>query len=369
MLNLTFKEFLAVALAKGHEGIEASAHPDSNTGANMTETNIEVSNGWLQFKIDTCFLQSVRTDLERYLGLKFAADYGSRWYDKAVKDASGASIYFEHRGTGEDHVLVVIPATVLEGIPVEARPRFIWFINSMSPQFTRFDANIDLLYNGAITPLEILNKLDSEESRLKGFHKDNYAYHKNKLGKTLNCGTRGSNGNGYYIRIYDAHGHTRIEAEITGKRAQEAWELYSYSTELESGGMASCLASLVLGSVDFVEPKSERMDRNERSDWWYEVHMVVAEEPIRIKTQPRVCNKSLTARVIWLKKTVARSLAVCDMAFKSSRSFVYDLLTEGYDNLRESDYSIANVSLSPYVVGATPQHPLLTPYEPIDLYN
>ena len=135
------------------------------------------------------------------------------------------------------------------------------------------------------------------------------------VGNTIYFGSRGKNGGGRFIRVYDktleSKGRTdsnRWEIEFTKEKASSVVFELSCCDGLEQ--FVSLIASLIGGSIDFVQRKDRHLERAERLEWWQTLVDILGECTLA------VTKKQTTIHDVkqWVRVSVAPSLKMIRVA-------------------------------------------------------
>lgn len=220
--------------------------------------------------------------------IKDSSDYeewGRYMYDRHYSFArTGACIYFD---SSKDRCLEIhngrcslaLPSTALRHLPdseiFRALRALYWDFHFVC---TRVDLAFDD-YEFRVEPADVFEA--AKVGNLTGFRKSDYIERVKVggelLGSTCYLGTRGAEGSGKYLRIYNKNLESngefnciRWELELTQKRSFEVFGILARSENIEQ--MIVSIGSLVAGCVSFIDRSSgARASRCEVLDWWRQI--------------------------------------------------------------------------------------------------
>ena len=134
-------------------------------------------------------------------------------------------------------------------------------------------------------------------------------------GNTVYFGSRGKNGGGRFIRMYDknleSRGLTnsyRWEVEFSKEKASSVVFELSCCDTLEQ--FVTLVASLIGGSIDFVNRKGKHLDRAKRLEWWQSIVDILGECTLSITKKKTTIDDVKQ----WVRVSVAPSLKMIQTA-------------------------------------------------------
>lgn len=134
-------------------------------------------------------------------------------------------------------------------------------------------------------------------------------------GDMVTFGTRGRDGSGKYLRVYDkakesegTNNAVRWEVEFSKERARLVF--FNLSRCETVGELAELLAGLVGASIDFIDraerPHEPNLDRLDRLGWWSQIRERLGAVAIRNPSRVLVVEKAK----LWVEKAVAATLGM-----------------------------------------------------------
>jgi DNA relaxase NicK len=197
---------------------------------------------------------------------------------------------------------------------------------------TRLDIAIDD-FDKHIKPHQIIKALQEDE--YTGFKKADIVinHDRNWGGWCLYLGKRESD---KVVRYYDKYSESR------GKVNSYRWELESHDDYSDAIFSAWCectqseeeiqhlLVNYAIGQLRFLHKTSKNLSRCENLDWWDEFINFLCSIPNRICIT-RIMT-SVERKIEWVRRSVAKSLAVINDAVGESRMF--DLMADAIESAR-----------------------------------
>lgn len=370
----------AVAVGTG-QASPASLPPHTIRGGNMTTDEISaeldrqmedregfkvqagcpstVGVHWLQGSIDG----SKFDEVTRYLTELFQAPYEPQRYGRWRYDRGrmwrefGVAIYYDscQEGAKKKHngrFTVVIPGGALDHLGGRAhRGVFQALVLRYGLRGSRLDIRFDDR-DRVIAPWELVPVAERGEftryrrwvhlsPRIKGGGRE---------GDQINFGSRGQNGNGICLRVYDKllesgpeYNCVRWEVELKDERAAEV--AYRLALCADSGEWARKCAEFVGGSIDFREMTGRasdvHLDRRERLPWWGRLLGILGQANIAAPARIRTVERT----VAWVEKSVVGALAMMVLAYGSEQtwSFLDDRVACAGERLRPSQRAMVDL--------------------------
>ena len=345
--------------------------PFSNTGVKMTEITIGLD--WYRCTMPRKYLNSLielcenvfNSPIERRVNNN-GDNIGSRFYRCTYRSSDGLSISSENRmlpeSSPKQHLLLDVPAQVLNQISEEHKHVFLGRLQEMSAKTTRIDLRIDdyakqLLIEGLYE--------DVRRGNFTGFR--SFGLHVSGrvssavLGQTLSFGARGKSGTGKYLRIYDKEVESkgkekclRLELELSKDRAQQFVDAL---TMVEFSQYQEIISATIFGAIKFVKRESSgRLDRAKEREYWqqfkervYQAARTTVLTEFKLTLEKKV--PTIASKMKWLEDQVSTTLAMMeeimsidDKIVDFSR-YVDDLVEKGKTKFSNSHYA----TISSYV--------------------
>lgn len=182
--------------------------------------------------------------------------------------------------------------------------KFFWF------KSTRIDLCFDD-YERIIVPHELVEV--AKQGNFTGYRRfEHLAPQKingEMEGDTLYFGRRGKNGSGRFLRCYDKALETkgelhsiRWEVEFSKDRAGAVCFQLAMAQNIEE--FAGLIASLIGGSIDFVDRQGIHLDRMERLDFWNRIVSILG--AVKLRNPKRI--KTVEKAKAWIEKSVIPSV-------------------------------------------------------------
>lgn len=297
-------------------------------GANKKGMEVSVGLDWFRVTSASRDWMPVKYELECAFG-PARIGKGLDFYDASFRFANGAKLLFDMQGD-KGHCIDLPGDALREFTPDDA----VLFCGSLmfGRKCTRMDIRIDWRTDeglvGLIDQVQAsctsgeLCRVRTWEPKIKHHVRDGV------VAKGINLGTRGKNGSGRYIRIYDKGLESgecsigqweRWESELTGDVANQAAAIV-----LIADAWRKTAADVALGCVDFrVVNGSTALSRRPRVGWWAD--LLAAMEPVTVvEVRPKT---NLDTWITWARKTVGQMLT--DLGAATEQSEVQVLKTLG----------------------------------------
>lgn len=310
-----------------------------------SQTHNEVGIHWLRISIPRQYLQDVRTYCGYYFGASVQDGYGLWSYDSRFSWSNGASLNYDIDTTRANMVhqgkcTLDVPGKALDAIEELDLHLFLLSLRHFSPSCTRIDVFFDD-YNRQNTPSgihEIIKNRDYSGFR-KGQLKQRFDGGE-MIHDEVDFGTRGDNGSGKYLRVYDKalesdgeNNCIRWEVEFSKERAHKVFEKLSEVASVEA--FATLCGSLVAGSITFVHRNGDKnIGRLEVYDFWQKIKDVLGTVVIRVSIK----TTDIGGMYKWVYRQVSPTLACLRGTFVDESDFMewlYDVLCEGELNMSQ----------------------------------
>lgn len=274
----------------------------------LTITAPAESHGWLRHRLCKLF------------GDSFVPKGASGFFGDSEQHGAGFRLCAEHNNTGRS--MVSLSGSTLREVAHEEVLALLADCVSKGLRITRLDVAVD--FRGDRVRLVDHVVRACQRGRLSGLRRVRFHSGMARLGVLDNhgvsLGTRGSDGSGRFVRVYDKGLETkteeqgrwvRFEAELTGDCSQQAADLAAALIEQEreaNGGRIDgsaawgCLGGCALGSVDFLIRKDRNLSRARRAAWWSRYCGAMQTVRLRRAFVPRRVEQT----VEWLQNTVSR---------------------------------------------------------------
>lgn len=248
---------------------------------------------WLRGSIPAEDLSQFKEYLTVWFGDEFTdMQYGLWFYDRSVRWPSGVILnYHSHPNRNQitkGRIAVEIPGQALDPMSMAQVEMMMQGVNAMFDfQPSRIDLYADDMER-LVTPSDLFTLIYDEDFEGKPIRKDFTGFRRitrrtisNDQGRCFDeCafGSRGQNGAGKYLRVYDKRLESkgenpavRWELELSDEKAKAAFEML-----IGSGGFRDILAanigSIIGGCIDFKRRDnragSKNLDRLDRYEFW-----------------------------------------------------------------------------------------------------
>lgn len=323
----------------------------------------EVGPHWLRISSPRQYLKRIRRYCNIYFGGSSENDRGYNSYDLRFYWPNGVSLSYDSSNEKSDSihggvVSMDIPGMALDSMESESLRQFFFGLRKYNAAASRFDVYYDDSKR-LVTP-SLLHKI-VKKNDFSGFRKggNTQVYKSGRLvHDEADFGTRGKNGSGKYMRIYDkalesdgSKDVIRYEVEFTKEHAAEAFDLLSQMGSDES--FTQLLGELVAGAITFVKRTGEKnIGRLKEYGFWKRIKERLGSVVIRIPIK----RPTLLSMFKFIEKQAIRTLAVLRATFVSDVDFAnwqYDCLAEAELRLSQQQMNLikANRRLIVYEPG------------------
>lgn len=271
-----------------------------------------VSYDWFQ----ASFLSSERSKIQGFLSGRFKCSqekpFGRFFYDRSkIFGEGGVVLYWDSAAKSfnshEGRDLITVSGCGWRELGQAGGVELMRLVQSVGGRITRLDIAFDD-YSRCVTPGEIAEQIRQAEIRVKGFRR--WGQKQTRTGNALvedvvHFGSRGSNGSGSYLRIYDknlesggAINAVRWELELSGdKAAMVLVELLSHS---DLDYQRRVAGSILAGVVAFVA-----LSDTSNLKWWQSITSMLCAP---LKLQRKYKPESVLKTANWVLDSVAGAL-------------------------------------------------------------
>lgn len=319
-----------------------------------SQTQNEVGIHWLRISIPRQYLAKVRTYCSFYFGESVRDGYGLWSYDTRYSWSNGASLNYDSDNMRSDSVhqgkaTLDVPGKALDAIRELDLHLFLLSLRQFRPSCTRIDVFFDD-YHRKNTPSgihDIIKNRDYSGFR-KGQLKQRFDGGK-MIHDEVDFGTRGENGAGKYLRVYDkaleSDGEKnciRWEVEFSKERAHKVFDKLSQCGSIDA--FATLCGALVGGSVKFIHRNGDKnIGRLEVYSWWQEIRELLGTVVIRVSVK----KPDIAGMYNWVYRQVSPTLACLRDTFVDDTDFMnwlFDVLDEGGLNMSQRQTNLAEAN-------------------------
>ena len=248
-------------------------------------------------------------------------NYGRFRYDRQAFYSSGLVVYYDSsemrcRELHAGRFTVVMSGQVMRSLEVDHYTLIKKLVGTFWLKATRIDLAFDD-FERKIEPFDVAQYTNN--GMYTRFRVHEPFFKKKRTGEYKSAGvafgSRSKNGGGLYVRCYDKGieskgeiNSVRWESEFSKEKAQSVvFELYKTGSLDE---MVSVIASLIGGSIDFVDRASAHLDRAKRLSWWQEILDILGSATFETSRRIKTVEKAQT----WVECSVAPSLKMLQVA-------------------------------------------------------
>jgi len=311
----------------------------------------EVGVHWLRISIPAKHLSHVRSYCSFFFGDSSKDGYGLWSYDTRYSWPNGASLNFD---SDPDRCALVhagkatldLPGKALDTIPQDRLHLFLIGLRRYDPACTRCDVFFDD-YQRLISPSALQDII--KRTDYSGFRKAQLKqrFERGRLiHDEVDLGTRGDNGSGKYLRVYDkaleSNGQkdcVRWEVEFSKERAHTVFDKLSSVKTIDA--FATLCGSLVAGAINFVHRTHDKnIRRLEVYEFWQQIKKTLGVLVVRVAIK----HTDITEMYKWVFRQVSPTLACLRGTFVDDVDFtnwLYYLLDEGELKMSQRQINIA----------------------------
>lgn len=338
--------------------LKAEESPRYVLRGRQSQTQNQTGIHWLRISMPRQYLKHVRTYCSRYFGEASQDGYGLWSYDTRYVWLNKASLNFDsdaersllvHNGK----VTLDVPGKPLDTIAQGDLHLFLVGLRYFSPVCTRIDVFFDD-YQRLTTPTEldkIVRKGDHSRFRKAQFRQvgefknGSYVIEHSEI----DFGSRGENGSGKYLRVYDKDLESkgekdcvRWEIEFCKERAHKVFDELSQTTTVDD--FAGKCGSYIGGSVLFVHRNGDKnICRLDVYEFWVQIQESLGSLIVRI--EKKVSNIGDMYR--WVRNQVSATLATLRATFLDEvdySNFLYDVIAEGELKMSQRQMNLAKAN-------------------------
>jgi hypothetical protein len=208
-----------------------------------------------------------------------------------------------------------------------------WFLLDLGMHATRIDAAVDFIDEGRnVVECAERSCMDGELCGARVWEPKCKVRDGEVIARGINIGTRGGNGSGRYLRIYDKGLETqtrppgeweRWEVEFTGKVGAEAGKRIA-----EADRPAEVIAAVALGAVEFRENNGRsELDRRPLAQWYADLIDGVRPERLALERQATTLES-------WAAWMIASVMPTVQDAARATGQSTADVLSDVSNNWR-----------------------------------
>ncbi len=314
----------------------------------------EVGVHWLRISMPRQYLAKIRRYCDLYFGESAKDGYGLWSYDTRYSWPSGASLNYDTDPNRSDSVhmgkvTLDVPGKAMDTITQGDLLLFLMGLVPFRPACTRIDVFLDD-YSRLETPSGIHDII--KRSDFSGFRKAQLKQRYERsvmIHDEVDFGTRGDNGSGKFLRVYDkaleSEGEKdciRWEVEFSKQRAHKVFEKLSEITTI--AGFATLCGSLVAGCITFVKRTGEKnIGRLKVYDFWKMIQETLGTLIIRIDI--KLCD--IGGMYQYIYRQVSPTMATLRNTFVDDTDFLnwlIDVLNDGELRMSQRQENLARAN-------------------------
>lgn len=319
-----------------------------------SQTPNEVGIHWLRISVPRQNLSRLLKFCCFYFGESTKDGYGLWSYDTRYLWSNGASLNYDCDAERAERVhhgkaTLDVPGKALDSIEDLDLHLFLLSLRQFNPSCTRCDVFFDD-YHRLNTPSgihDIIKNRDYSGFR-KGQLKQRFDGGK-MIHDEVDFGTRGDNGAGKYLRVYDKALESdskkdciRWEVEFAKERAHEVFDKLSQVTSIEA--FATLCGALVGGSITFVHRNGEKnIGRLEVYSFWEQIKELLGTVVVRVSVK----STDIGGMYKWVYRQVSPTMACLRDTFVDDTDFInwlFDVLAEGELNMSQRQANLAKAN-------------------------
>jgi len=280
--------------------------------------------------------------------------YGLWFYDRSIRWANGVQLNFhshsDRASITRGRIALEVPGSALEVMDTAYCLSFMRGLECFGFQCSRLDAYYDdpqrLVTPSGLAALVHDENADGHVLRadFTGFRRITKRTISNDKARTFDevaFGTRGANGSGKYLRIYDKgleskgeNTAVRYELELSDERSQKAFEMLTHATIKDASGI---VGALVGGCIDFKKRTGDRhLERLERYGFWQTIIDRLGRVPLAGKQVPKTVERSAA----YVQRQVAGTLQMVRQAWGAEKFFPWLVdIVDGENRLRTAHFA------------------------------
>lgn len=347
-----------------HSRRSATANPpgvirglDSQTLPQIPKTGHPGTVGlhWLRGSVPMADTEKLKTYLDTWFGDESQDQlYGLWFYDRSTRWPNGVQLnYHSHSDRASitrGRVAIEIPGSALEVMDTAYVVSFMRRLEDFGFQCSRLDVFYDDVTR-LVSPWRLARMVHDEDSDgnvlradFTGFRRITKRTISNAKGRTFDevaFGSRGQNGSGKYLRIYDkrleSQGENpavRYELELSDERSQKAFEMLTHVHIKDAAGI---LGALVGGCIDFKKRTGDKnLARLERYEFW----QTIIDRFGRVTLAGKRVQKTVDRSAAYVQKQVAGTLQMVRKAWGAEKFFPWLVdIVDGENRLRTAHFA------------------------------
>jgi len=314
----------------------------------------EIGVHWLRISFPSKYLSQVRSYCSLYFGDSFQDGYGLWSYDTRYSWSDGASLNYD---SDPDRCALVhagkatldVPGKALDTIAQDRLHFFLIGLRHFAPSCTRCDVFFDD-YRRLINPCDLHDII--KRSDYSGFRKAQMKqrFERGRLiHDEADFGTRGDNGSGKYLRVYDktleSNGQkdcVRWEVEFSKERAHIVFDKLSSVKTIDA--FATLCGSLIAGAINFVHRTHDKnIRRLDVYDFWQQIKKTLGVLIVRLEIK----HSNITGMHNWVFRQVSPTMACLRDTFIDDYDFInwlFYVLDEGELRMSQRQVNIAKAN-------------------------
>ena len=288
-------------------GGQAVSPPPGITAGKVTSGSQCTKLDWLRFTLPPKLKSHIVKLLRAKLGIYEATVAGGRTRRELRHQWSGGGVVaFDHTEDTPADVYVDLPGAILAEWTPDEQLDLIRWVFKVGGKVTRLDLAIDWYGGPAEWVIEAL-RTAAAAGEVTGFRKFSVINERKvggaRTGHQITFGSRGRNGSGKLVRVYDkgletedaGEGHwVRYEAELTGDRATAAAGIITKGhagvepgSDLDYRRLTQGVAYSLLDVREVTGGKNRSLERRPRLLWWQRIIDGVELLPVTVPRERR----------------------------------------------------------------------------------
>lgn len=312
-----------------------------------------VSVHWLQGTFPASKLSALAAWLESVIGsAPEVQEWGRYRYDCSLSWVQGVTVFFDSSESRAAQVhnnkfCLSVTGSFLDSLTSDGLYEFCRVLfHTFWLRASRVDIAFDD-YKKIVLPAQVAEYAGA--GSVSGFRKFQHIQDKRispdgvpqVLSDTCSFGSRGQNGSGRFLRVYDkaleSDGRldcVRWELETSGDVAQEFFSRLGFAPDIPS--FAALLAGVIGGCITFMDRRSKNLDRNNLLPFWADMLAVLG----RVCLRHAVTDKTVEKAKGWVAKQVACTLAMLQKSLGDADfvEFIHDTIKSGSARLNVQHY-------------------------------
>jgi len=320
----------------------------------MNEKINETGLHWLRISISRQYLKRLKRYCSVFFGENSTDGRGLWSYDTRHSWLNGASLNFDSDRDRADKVhqgkaTLDVPGRALDEMAGDDLHSFVIGLRIFQPSCTRCDIFFDD-YRRTITPTDLQGIVKRQD--YSGYRKAQFKQRyerKQLIHDEVDFGTRGDNGSGKYLRIYDKvlesedrQNCIRWETEFSKDRAHEVFDKLSQTENLRA--FTTLCGSLLGGAINFIYRTGDiHLSRLSVYGFWQKIKDTLGVLAIRIRKE----FTDITGTFRWVHRQVVPTLACLRNMFIDDIDFlnwVSDITSDGELRMSQRQVNLAKAN-------------------------